>query len=447
MALHSGSSGLLAGAGQRVALALVPVALLWAAVLWATIGGREAGTRASAPPPAPPVLQAVVASGEASPADGTFDRFDVEGRAVAAPANRHGDVAFFATLLHSRAEEGLFLAAGGRIVKLAAVGDAVPSGERIASFGENPALSINESAAVVFAAGLTGGKATSGVFMAQNGRLTAVALSGAAAPEITGGTLADFEPAAINDAGDVAFLASVRHGRESGEAIYLWHRGELAKIAGTGDAVPGGGLFSGFGNPALNKQGEVAFGAVVEQGPILGGIFASSGKVARLVLAAGSPSPTGGIFARFSERIELNAAGAVALSAVLRQGGPESAVFLIDGDVPRSMAAVGEPAPGGGSFAGFASWPGLSEAGAVGFIASVDGGPNGLALYLAGAGGAMRIAALGDALPGGGRLVAFPLFPALTVGPDGAVTFAATSERDSQRSDTLFYYGPLRAKR
>ena len=270
--IASGSSAILAGASRRVALALVPLVLLWLAVLWAAFGGREPGMRASGLPAAPPVLQAVIASGEPSPAEGTFDRFDVEGRTVAAPVNRRGDVAFFASLLHSRAEEGMFLASGGRIAKLAAVGDAVPSGERIASFGENPALSINDSAAVAFAGELTGGKATSGVFVAQNGRLTAVALSGAVAPEITGGTLADFEPPTINDAGDVALLALVRHGRETGEAIYLSHRGQLSKIAGTGDAVPGGGSFAGFGVPALNNHGEVAFGALVEQGPILGGV-------------------------------------------------------------------------------------------------------------------------------------------------------------------------------
>ena len=446
MAVFSGSSAILAGARRRVALALVPVALLWLGVLWAAVGGRGPDTATSAPPPAP-LLQQVAASGEASPAEGSFDRFDVEGRVVAAPANRRGEVAFFATLLRSKAEEGLFLATGGRILKLAAVGDAVPSGERIAGFGEHPAAAINATGAVAFAAQLAGGRATSGVFLAESGKLAAVALSGAAAPDASGGTLAEFEPPALSDAGDVAFLATVRHGRETAEAIYLWQRGRLAKLAASGDRAPGGGLFSSFGSPALNNKGEIAFGALIEQGPILGGIFLSGGRDIRPVLAAGAAAPTGGIFARFSERLELNDAGAIALSAVLRQGGPSAAVFLVENDTPRAVAALGEAAPGGGSFAAFASWPVLSETGAVAFIASLDGGPDGLALYLAGAGGTRRIAAVGDALPGGGRIAAFPLYPALAIAPDDAITFAAIAERDGARADTLFYYGPPRGKR
>jgi len=446
MAAFLGTSAILAGAGRRVALALVPVILLWLGVLWAAFGGRAPGLPQSAAP-APPVLQAIVAGGDASPADGSFDHFDVEGRVVAAPANRRGDVAFFASLRRSAAEEGVFLAAGGRIVKLAAAGDAVPGGERIAGFGEHPAAAINDAGAVAFAAQLTGGKATSGIFLAQNGKLTAVALSGAAAPDIAGGTLADFEPPWLNEAGEIAFLAALRRGRETGEAIYLWHQSQLTKVVASGDPAPGGGQFSSFASPALNGKGELAFGAVIEQGPILGGVFAVSGRDRRVVLAAGSAAPGGGIFARFAERIELNESGTIAFSAVLRQGGPSAAVFLVENDTLRSVAAIGDPAPGGGSFAGFASWPGLSEAGAVAFIASVDGGAGGLAVFLAGASGVKRIASVGDALPGGGRIVGFPLYPALAMAANDAVTFTAAAERDGQRSDTLFYYGPPRARR
>jgi hypothetical protein len=446
MGLFSGPSAILAGAKRRVALALVPVALLWLGVLWAAFGGRAPGMAVTAPPAAA-VLQAIAASGDASPIDGNFDRFDVEGRVVAAPANQRGEVVFFATLLRSKGQEGWFLSAPGRIVKLAAVGDLVPSGERIAGFGEHPAAAINASGSVVFSAQLTGGKSTSGVFLAQQGKLIALVLSGAATPDTPQGTLADFEPPVLSDTGDVAFLASIRRGRETGEAIYLWRRGQLSKLVASGDSSPGGGIFAAFGNPALNNKGAVVFGAVVDQGPILGGVFLSSGKDIQLVLAAGSPSPTGGIFGRFSEQIELNDAGTIALSAVLRQGGPEAAVFRVENDTPHAVAAIGEAAPGGGTFAALASWPVISAGGAVGFIASLDGGPGGLALYLAGAEGVKRIAAVGDALPDGGRIAALPLYPNLAIAADDAVTFAAIAERDGVRRDTLFYFGPPRAKR
>jgi hypothetical protein len=446
MRLFFGSTAILAGARRRVAWALLPVGLLWLGVLWAAVGGRAPGTAVVAPPAAS-VLQTVVASGDVSPVDGNFDRFDVEGRVVAASANRRGEVLFFATLLRSKAAEGWFLSSPGRIVKLAVVGDPVPGGERIAGFGEYPAAAINDSGAVAFSAQLTGGKSTSGVFLAQQGKLTAVAVSGADTPDTPAGTLAQFEPPVLGNSGDVAFLASVRRGRETGEAIYLWRRRQLSKLVASGDRVPGGGQFAGFGNPALNNKGEVAFGALVEQGPILGGVFLSSGKEIHTVLTAGGASPTGGIFARFSERLELNDAGTIALSAVLRQAGPEAAVFRIENDIPQAIAAIGGAAPGGGTFVALASWPVMSDSGAVAFIASLDGGPNGLALYLAGADGTKRIAAVGDALPGGGRIAAFPLNPNLAIAGDDGVTFAAIAERDGVRRDAIFYFGSPREKR
>lgn len=446
MAPRSGPSGLLAGARRRVALTLAPVALLWLCVLWAASGDHPPAPAAKAPPLAAPLLQVIAATGDPAPAEGSFDRFDIEGRVIPAPVNRRGDVAFFATLLRSPAQEGWFMASHGRTGKLAAVGDTVPSGERLAGFGETPAAAINAAGAVAFSAQLTGGKAASGVFVAQQGKLAAAALSGAAAPDEPQATLADFEPPALNDAGDVVFLAATRRGREAGEAIYLWRKGRLSKLVASGDRAPGGGNFTSFGNPALNNKGEVAFGAVIEQGPILGGIFLSSGKEIRPVLAAGSPAPTGGIFARFSERLDLNDAGTIVFSAVLRQGGPEAAVFAVENDVPRALAAVGQAAPGGGTYAAFVSWPAMGNDGAVAFLASLDGGPDGLAIYLAGADGVKRVAAIGDALPGGGRIVAFPLFPSLAVAPDGAVTFTAIAKRDGARADTLLFYGPPRGK-
>jgi hypothetical protein len=95
-----------------------------------------------------------------------------------------------------------------------------------------------------------------------------------------------------------------------------------------------------------------------------------------------------------------------------------------------------------------ASWPVLSDGGAIAFIASLDGGPNGLALYLAAADGTMkRVAAIGDKLPGGSSITGFPLYPDLAIAGDGAVTFAAVAEREGARHDTLFYYGPPRGGR
>jgi hypothetical protein len=129
---------------------------------------------------------------------------------------------------------------------------------------------------------------------------------------------------------------------------------------------------------------------------------------------------------------------------VLRQSGPAAAVFLIENGTPRTLAALGDPAPGGGSFAALASWPVISKAGKVAFVASLDGGPNGLAIFVSDGDALRRLAAVGDPLPDGGRIAAFPLYPTIAITADDSVTFSATAEREGMRRDTIFYYGPPR---
>jgi len=441
------ASALLLSARRRVALALIPIALLWLGVLWAAFGGRAPGSATSAPNAMASALQIVAAGGEGVAGAGLLDHFDIGGQAIAAPSNRRGDVVFFATLLRSAAEEGLFVANSKGVSKLVAVGDVVPSGERIAGFGERPGVSLNGSGTVAFTAALTGGKSTSGVFLAQNGKIVAIALSGGAAPEVAGGTLADFEAPTLTENGDVAFLASIRRGRETQEAIYLYHGKELKRAVGSGDPLSGGGTFSSFGNPVINNRGEVAFPALVEQGPILGGIFVANGKELRLLLSAGAAAPSGGVFTRFSEGLAFNDAGTIALNSVIRQNTSAGAIAVIENEVPRIVANIGDAAPGGGTFSAFAAWPALSGSGAVAFIAAIDGGPNSMGFFLADSAGLRRIAAVGDSLPDGSRITGLPLYPTLAISPSGGVTFAATTERDGGRNQELLYYGPPRTKK
>src|SRR5206468_4308994 len=91
-----------------------------------------------------------------------------------------------------------------------------------------------------------------------------VAATGGAAPGVPSGVLASVDAPSLNDRGDVAFLATVRRGRESLEAIYVASAGKLRKVVAQGDAAPAGGVFAGFGAPVVNAKGIVAFAAVVE---------------------------------------------------------------------------------------------------------------------------------------------------------------------------------------
>jgi hypothetical protein len=389
-----------------------------------------------------PTLRRVVVAGQAAPGGGAFERFGIEALPVVAPVNSRGQVAFFATILRGRASEGFFRATGTRIDTVAAQGDAAPGGGAFSGFGRHPIPALNDAGDVAFAAAVSGGKTVEGIFATTARRLKAVAVVGSAAPGIASGTFANLDAPALNDRGDVAFLATVRRGRESVEAIYLASGATLNKIVAQGDPAPAGGAFAGFGVPALNNSGALAFAAVVEGRAVPGGVFVAKAGRIRMLVGAGDETPIGGIFAKFSERVALNGAGAVAFTAALKEAPMAQAVFVIEGGRPRKVAALGDGAPGGGVFSHFGLWPVLSASGAVGFAASVDRGAAEVAAFVSDATGPVRIGAVGDALPGGGTLSSFGLYPVLALSPSGGATFATAPTATGEGVEGIFFAPP-----
>src|SRR5439155_1206277 len=232
--------------------------------------------------------------------------------------------------------------------------------------------------------------------------------------------------APVNDKGQVAFFATVVRGR-AGEGFFLASGTRITRVVADGDPVPGGGTFAAFGPPSLNGSGIVAFGAVVEGRAAPGGVFLAKGDAVRMVVGAGDETPDGGIFAKFSERVALNAAGAVAFTAILKNAPIRGAIYVID-DRLRRVVGLGDAAPGGGVFSHFGLWPSLSATGTVGFIASVDGAATPVAAFVTGRDAAARVAGVGDALPGGGTLVSFGLYPFAAMSSAGAVSFATAPD-------------------
>src|SRR5205814_10448067 len=162
---------------------------------------------------------------------------------MVAPVNAGGDVVFFSILGRGDTGEGLFVWSGGRIGAVAREGDRVPGVGRLSGFGKHPAPGLSDDGTVVFAAAITGGRAVEGIFAAQGGRIRPVALSGAAAPGVASGTLAGLDAPVINARGDIAFLATVRRGRESMEGLLLSTRGQLQQIVAPGRPSPAGRTF------------------------------------------------------------------------------------------------------------------------------------------------------------------------------------------------------------
>src|SRR2546428_12837365 len=343
----------------------------------------------------------VAATGQAARGGGACDRFSVESLPIVAPINGKGQVAFFATVLRGRAGEGFFLATGKQIAKVAAEGDPAPGGGVFSGFGRHPIPALNEAGELAFAAAISGARAVEGIFVASPRPVRAGALARGAPLGTPSGTFASVDAPAINDRGDVAFLATVRRGRESIEAIYLQAGGKTQKVVAQGDPAPAGGTFAGFGPPSLNGRGVVVFGAVVEGRGVPAGVFHAKGDAIRMLVGAGDETPDGGIFAKFSERVAVNDASVVAFNALLK-GAPIAAAGYVIDDRLRRAPALGDPAPGGGGFSPFGLWPSLSAAGAVGFVASVDGAAAPVGVFGAGRLPAATIAAVRGTAAGGG---------------------------------------------
>jgi hypothetical protein len=391
------------------------------------------------------MVRPVARTGEAAPGGGTFDRFGQETLPIVAPVNAAGDVAFFATLNRAGADEGLFLRRGGRLLIVAREGDRVPGVGRLSGFGKHPTPGLNDAGTVVFAAAVTGGRAVEGIFTWAAGRVRLIAATGASAPAMGASVLAALDAPAINARGDVVFLATVRRGRESVEAIFISAGGTLRKVVAQGDPAPAGGVFVAFGPPTINARGAVAFGAVIEGKAVPGGIFVASGDQVQMIVGAGEETPIGGIFAKFSERISFNDAGVIAFHGMLKFAPVAAAIFAVDNGRILPVARLGDAAPGGGTISQFGLWPTVSAAGVIGFAASIEGGPTSMAILLADAGGLRRVVAVGDALPETDRIASLTLFPVVGVGPRGHVTFAVAPTATGEGPEGLFIAEPARA--
>jgi len=432
---------LLASARARLAIAAAAILLLWIAVLWAVLS--EPARKAAVQNAAPEVhaLRLVVASGQAAPGGGSLNRFDVSTQPIVAPVNSRGQIAFYASVARAKASEGIFLATGSRITKTAAVGDAVPGGGVLSEFARHPLPALNDAGKIAFGASVAAARATEGIFLFADDRLKAVALSGADAPGVQNGTYVEFDAPVMNNRDEIAFVGTVRRGRETLQVLYLYSGGVLRKLVAGGDPAPRGGSFDRFGLPVINNKGVVAFPAVLERGAVLGGIFLAGTRDLRLLVGAGEIGPGGMMLVRFSERVAIDDEDNVAFVAHLGSGTSSEAVLVANASGLTQLAIVGESAPGGGRFAAFGPWPNFGPNASVAFVAGVDDGPGTLGIYVGTRGALRRVTMVGDRLANGGAVPAFALNSVTSVGSRGGLTFATMANPESGQNG-IYYYGP-----
>ncbi|HET7879798.1 MAG TPA: choice-of-anchor tandem repeat NxxGxxAF-containing protein [Acetobacteraceae bacterium] len=437
---------LLAAAWKRVLIAGIAVAALWAAVLWVApstpVVSPVQPAVPVAPRPATPMaapagpLRIVVRSGTAAPGGGSIDRFDAPSQPVIAPVNARGQVAFHATVLRAAAREGIFLAKDGRLSKVAAFGDAVPGGGTITGFGEMPLPALNAAGHVAFNAQIAGGRGTDGIFLARDEGLEGIALAGDDAPGVPAGVLIGFNAPALNDSDELAFVATVRRGRDTLDVLYFWNGRRLQRLVAEGELLLRiGGTMDKIGEPALNNAGVVAFPASILKGPVVGGIFVAGARALHLLVGAGEHTGDGAMVLRFSDRVAIDDEDGVAFGAYLGgDGSTREAVLRAASDGLAVIATEGGEAPGGGRYAAFGPWPTATSTGVIAFVAALEGGPGPLAAFTATAGSVDRVATIGEKLANGTRIGRFALNAIAASAPNDALTFVTVADSDDARS-------------
>jgi hypothetical protein len=198
------------------------------------------------------------------------------------------------------------------------------------------------------------------------------AAHGQVAPNTNGGTLnpvAFINPTTVNASGRVAFNSQV-NGSDRNQGVFVADSdGTISPIAigcgglgGSGDttsmcgdASPIGGHFGGFFfgtffTPDINDAGDVLFFCDVNGGNSRRALFlyrGASGEIVK-VAAIGDPSPIGGTFGAVGPGSLNNNGQVVFLAAAV--GTTNSDLFMWENGVVTKVAAVGDPAPQGGTF-------------------------------------------------------------------------------------------------
>ena len=193
---------------------------------------------------------------------------------------------------------------------------------------------------------------------------------------------------------------------------------------------------------------------VAPSAPSLGlaGPGSESGPL-HVVVRSGLAAPGGGRFDRFDVTGQpivapVNARGQVAFYAsVLRAPGREG-IFLADSGRVTKVAAFGDAVPGGGTLAEFAAHPlpALNAAGHMAFGAEISGGRATEGMFLAGEDGFRIIALAGDDAPGipAGVLVSFD---APSLNDSDELAFVANVRRGRDVLDVLYFWNGRRLQR
>ncbi|MDT8999402.1 hypothetical protein RQP53_09005 [Paucibacter sp. APW11] len=369
--------------------------------------------------PAPIALQGQSAPGAGG---GTFTSF------VAPVLNQAGQTAFRVNI--TGGSSAIYRSGSGGVLTAIGLEGQTATGAGAGTFSGFGNPMLNDAGQTAFEGFISGASSTSGIYRSSSGStLTAIALRGQSAPGAGAGTFSVFNDLVLNQAGQMAFRASITGG-SSTRGIYRSNGAStLTAIALTGQSAAGAGAgtFFGFGELALNDVGQAAFQASITGGSSNQGIYRSSsgGTLAAIVLAGQSATGAGGgTFSSF-DRPVLNQAGQTAFQASITGGSSNQGIYRSSSDSALTAIAVqGQSAPGAGAgtFSSLFS-PMLNEGGQAAFRAVITGGSSNDGLFASDGIDTVAVQLQGAALAG--KTVSFTTMSSGALNLHGQVAYLA----------------------
>jgi hypothetical protein len=269
-----------------------------------------------------------------------------------------------------------FKSDGKTIVSLAQEGDPAPGGGTVIPTQHV----VNDHGVIAYGAIITDSAATQGIFRTDGTESVAIARDDVPPP--TGGTFTVLDNLSINERGQVAFFSAMTGGK-SDNGVFRGEGGDLTPIFVTNQLAPGGATFGDFGNPVINRHGQVASVSSLTNSAQRDGIFVGDGTNAIAIALHGQAAPKGGTYGEASGRstfanIKFNDRGEVLFDAALTGGTSPRGLFRGNGEQTTTIALAGTNAPGTtGTFASFRSFKLLND-GRVVLLASLTFGVGGV---------------------------------------------------------------------
>jgi hypothetical protein len=260
----------------------------------------------------PGALQTMALDGTASPGGGGNYTSGFSSPSM----NANGVVIFTANLTGGTSSRGFFAGTPGNVQPVILQGAPTPAG---GTWGPGLTQStMNDSGQLAINAPITGITATSGIFFGTPGALQTVALQGEAAP--AGGNYNIFTRPYINNTGQFAFRAFLTGGTAT-SGIFMGTPGALQTVALQGGTAPTGATYTGFSNVLFNGQSKVVFQASLSNDPNAAGLFIGTPGSVETIVLIGNAAPGGGSFLNFNFAPQLNGAGQIAFRATLTGAG------------------------------------------------------------------------------------------------------------------------------